>query len=244
MTTMTTQIKTADTITTEDPSPGSDKTPGEIQGLIVSTPHHGGSQDCSIRAEEDYPESEMDDMDWDDLEQLPLKGTIIRIKQREKTPSPPQDTSPHSGQDTRQRNFEGQRDTSTNRKLGASPNQTDVIHNAATNTTDRTMQPSEIPWTNKDPHLTTTPHHSRKEECRNTEDDHSDWEVDNLDWNVLEHPPHRGTITDNILQELTPQFEEVPSPPLNNPQLIKKKTTEKEKQAPNHGGIPHERPNS
>jgi len=144
----------------------------------------------------------------------------------------------------RQRNFEGQQDTSTNHKLGVFPNPTEVIHNVATNATERPMQPSETPWINKDPHSTTTSHHSREEERRNTEDDYSDWEVDNLDWNVLEHPPHKGTITDNILQELTPQFEEAPSPPLNNPQLIKKETTEKEKQAPNHGGITHERLNS
>jgi len=39
----------------------------------------------------------MDDMDWNDLEQLPLKGTITRIIQLEKMPSPPQNTSPHSG---------------------------------------------------------------------------------------------------------------------------------------------------
>jgi len=107
------------------------------------------------------------------------------------------------------------------------------------------MQPSEKnPWINKDPHTTTTPHHSRKEERRNTEDDHSAWEVDNLDWNDLEHPPHRGAITDNILYEPTPQFEEAPSPPRNNSQLIKKKRTEKGKQAPNQKGIPHARLNS
>jgi len=61
-------------------------------------------------------------------------------------------------------------------------NPTEVIHNVATNTTDRTMQPSETPWINRDPHFTTAPHYSHEE--------------DNLDWEVLEHPPHRGTITD------------------------------------------------
>jgi len=143
MTVMPTPTETVDTIATEGPAPVSDNTPGEIQGIeIITIPHHGCSQDCSVRAEEDYPESEMDDMDWNDLEQLPLQGIITRIIQLEKTPSPPQNTSPHSGQDTRQRNFEGQQDSSTNHKLGVFPNPTEVTHNVATNTTERPMQPS------------------------------------------------------------------------------------------------------
>ena len=190
-TTTTTQTEIADSSTTEDLAPGLDNTHGEIQGLeITSIPHHRGSQDDSARAVEDYPESEMDNMDWNDLEQIPLKGTIIRIKQGEKTPSLPQKTSLHSGLDTRQRNSEGQQDTSTNHKWEVFPNLTEGIKNIATDTTDRTMQPSETPWINGDPHFITTPHYRHEEERRSTEDDFSDWELDNLDWEVLEHPPH------------------------------------------------------
>jgi len=124
----------------------------------------------------------MDDIDWNDLEQLLFKGTITRIIQLEKMPLLPQNTSPHSGQDTRQNNFEGQQDAGTNHKLVVIHNPTEVTHNVATKTTERPMQASgKIAWINKDPHTTTTPHHSRKEERRNTEDEHSDWEVDNLD---------------------------------------------------------------
>jgi len=58
---MPTPTETVDTITTEGLAQVSDKTLGEIQGLEIATiPHHGCSHDCSVRAEEDYPESEMD----------------------------------------------------------------------------------------------------------------------------------------------------------------------------------------
>jgi len=123
-TTTTTQTEIGDSNTTKDLAPGLGNTPREIQGLeITSTPHHEGSQHDSARAEDHYPESEIDDMDWNELEQFPLKGTVIRIKQGEETPSLPQNTSPHSGQDTWQRNSEGQQDTSTNHKWGEFPTQ-------------------------------------------------------------------------------------------------------------------------
>ena len=195
MTTTTTPTEIADSSTTEDLVPGLGNTPREIQGLeMTSTPHHGESQDDS---EEDYPESAMDDMDWNHLEQFPLEGTIIRTKQGEETPLLPRNTLPHSGQDTLQRNSERQQDTSTNHKWGVFPNPTLLIKNVATNTTDCTMQPLKTPWINRDPHFTTTPQYSHEEEHRFTEDDYSDQELDNLDWEVLEHPPHRGTITDH-----------------------------------------------
>jgi len=105
--------------TTEDPVPTADYTPTEIQGLeIAPTFHYEGSQDCSARDEEDYPESELDDLDWNDLEHSPFKVTITRINTQEKTLSPPQNTSPHSGQDTRQRALEGHQNKSTNHKSG------------------------------------------------------------------------------------------------------------------------------
>ena len=69
------------------------------------------------------------------------------------------------------------------------PNLSEGIKNVATDTTDCTMQPSETPWINRDPHFITTPHYRHEEERRSTEDDFSDWELDNLDWEVLEHPP-------------------------------------------------------
>jgi len=194
---MTTPTETADMTTTEDPAPALGYIPKEVQGLEIDpTSHHRGSKDCSARAEEDYPESEMDDWDWDDLEQSPLKEPITRIKLREKTPSPSQNTSPHSGQDTLQRNSEGQQDKSTNHNPGGLPNPIDGNPRVVTNTTVRTMQPMETPLINKDPLLTTTIHYNHEEEGRNTEDDYLDREVDNLDWDVLEQPLNRGTITE------------------------------------------------
>ena len=193
-TTTTTQTEIGDSNTTKDLAPGLGNTPREIQGLeITSTPHHEGSQHDSARAEDHYPESEIDDMDWNELEQFPLKGTVIRIKQGEETPSLPQNTSPHSGQDTRQRPTRYKHQP----QVGGVSNPTELIKNVATNTTDCTMQPLETPWINRDPRFTTTPHYSHEEERRFTEDDYSDRELDNLDWKVLEHPPHRGTITDH-----------------------------------------------
>ena len=184
-TTITTSTETADVTTTEDPVPIVDYTPREIHGSeIALTSHHEGSQDRSARDVEDYPESEMDDMDWDDLELSPFKETITRNKQRDEKPSPSQNTLPHLGQDTRQRTSEGRQDKSTNHKTGGFLNSINGTHSVATNTTARTMQPSETSWIQKDPLLTTMLHHSYEEEGINIEDDYSDQEVDNLDWDV------------------------------------------------------------
>ena len=75
-------------------------------------------------------------------------------------------------------------------------------HSVATNLIVRTRQTSETPRSNKarsnkDPPLTSQLHHSCEEEERKTEDDYSDWEMDNLDWDVLEHSPNRDTITES-----------------------------------------------
>ena len=44
----------------------------------------------------------------------------------------------------------------------------------------------------------------------NEEDDYPDSEVDNMDWNDLEHSPLRGAITENTLKEPITQLEEAP----------------------------------
>jgi len=68
-TTITTPTETADTTTTNDLGPVLGYTPKATQDSeIAPTSHKGGSHECSARAEEDYPESEVDDWEWDDLE--------------------------------------------------------------------------------------------------------------------------------------------------------------------------------
>ena len=69
-------------------------------------------------------------------------------------------------------------------------------HNVATNLTVRTRQTSETPRSNKDLPLTSQLHHIHEGEERKIEDDYLDREMDNLDWDVLEHPPNRDTITE------------------------------------------------
>ena len=60
----------------------------------------------------------------------------------------------------------------------------------------RTRQTSETPRSNKDPPLTPQLHHIHEGEERKAEDDHSDRELDNLDWDVLGHTPNRDTVTE------------------------------------------------
>jgi len=140
-TTITTPTETANTTTTNGPGPVFGYTPRATQDSeIAPTFHQGGSHECSARAKEDHPESEMNDYEWDDLEH----GT----------------------------------------------------HNVATNLTVRTRQTSETPRSNKDPLLTSQLHHIHEGEERKREDDYSDREMDNLDWDVLGHPPNRDTITE------------------------------------------------
>jgi len=50
---------------------------GEQGPTIVTIPHHSHNQERSERAEEDYPEWEMDNMDWNELEKLLLKEFIF-----------------------------------------------------------------------------------------------------------------------------------------------------------------------
>jgi len=162
------QTETVVTIITERLSQVSDKTFRENWDLQITTiPHHSRSQERSERVEEDYPEWEMDNMDWNELEQFPVKGAITRIIQLEETSSPLQNTPPHPRQVTRQSTFEDQLHASTNHKLGKTPNPTEATHSEPTNTTGSPMKLSgKTSWVNKDPQITTTPHHSCKEERR------------------------------------------------------------------------------
>jgi len=62
----------------------------------------------------------------------------------------------------------------------------------------------------------------------NEEDDYPDSEVDNMDWNDLEHSPLRGAITENTLKDQKIQLEEVPLPLWNPSQHIQKETKKEE----------------
>jgi len=47
---------------------------------------HDPSQDHSASNKQDYPDSEMDDWDWDTMRASPLKGTATAIKQLTELP--------------------------------------------------------------------------------------------------------------------------------------------------------------
>jgi len=67
-----TPAETTDMTTIENPAPTVDYTPRKIQDIeIAPISCHESSQDCSARDMQDYPESEMDDWDWDELEASP-----------------------------------------------------------------------------------------------------------------------------------------------------------------------------
>ena len=121
--TINTPAETADMITIKDPVPTVDYTPKKMQDLeIAPISCHKSSQDRSARDMQYYPESQMDDWDWNELEASPFKETTTTTKRSEKMPPPTEEV-----------------------------------------------------------------------EGGNTEDDYFDHEVDNLDWDVLEHPPDRDT---------------------------------------------------
>jgi len=64
-----------------------DHTPRERQDL--ETPGHEPNQDHSASNKQDYPESEMDDWDWDEMEASPFKGTTTSIKRPTSTDRKP-----------------------------------------------------------------------------------------------------------------------------------------------------------
>jgi len=85
--TITTPAETAEINTTEDLVPTVDYTPRGMQDLAIAPIfRHESSQDRSARDAQDYPESEMADWDWDELEESPYKETTTITNQQEKTP--------------------------------------------------------------------------------------------------------------------------------------------------------------
>jgi hypothetical protein len=64
---------TADTTAVEDTASITDHTPRKRQDLVMR--NHETNQDNLARNKQEYPESEIDDWDWDELEASPFKGT-------------------------------------------------------------------------------------------------------------------------------------------------------------------------
>jgi len=89
-TTITNLTETADTTTTNDPGPVLGYTPRATQDSeIAPTSHQGGSHEGSARVKEDYPESETDDWEWDDLEHRThnvATNLTVRTRQSSETP--------------------------------------------------------------------------------------------------------------------------------------------------------------
>jgi len=75
---MTNPMATADMTAIDDMVSIADHTPRERQDLEM--PNHEPNQDYSARNKQEYPESEMDDWDWDELEAPPFKGTTTSIQ--------------------------------------------------------------------------------------------------------------------------------------------------------------------
>jgi len=69
---------TADMIAINDTVSITDYTPRERQDLEM--PDHELNQDHSARNKQEYPESEIDDWDWDELKASPFKGTTTPIQ--------------------------------------------------------------------------------------------------------------------------------------------------------------------
>jgi len=82
-------VETADMTNIEDPVPTVDYTSRKMQDLeIAPISCHESNQDRSARDKQDYPDSEMDDWDWDEMEASPFKETTTAIKRPVKTPPP------------------------------------------------------------------------------------------------------------------------------------------------------------
>jgi len=79
--TTNTPVETVDMTAIEDPVPTVDYTPRKRQDLeIAPISGHEPSQDHSASNKQDYPDSEMDDWDWDEMEASPFKETTTAIK--------------------------------------------------------------------------------------------------------------------------------------------------------------------
>jgi len=81
---MTNPPATADITAVEDTVSIADHTLRKMQDL--ETPNHEPNQDYFARNKQEYPESEMDDWDWDELEASPFKGTTTSIQPPIKLP--------------------------------------------------------------------------------------------------------------------------------------------------------------
>jgi len=66
---------TSDTTAVEDTVSTTDHSPRKRQDLEMR--NHGPNKDNFARNKQEYPESEMDDWDWDELEASPFKGTTM-----------------------------------------------------------------------------------------------------------------------------------------------------------------------
>jgi len=82
--------------TTEPPVQVSDTIPWENMDTQIATiPHHGCSQERTENNENDYPDSEGDNINWNDLKNSPLRGAITETELKEQTtqleesPAPP-----------------------------------------------------------------------------------------------------------------------------------------------------------
>jgi len=75
---------TADTTAVEDTVSTTDHTPRQRQDLEMR--NHEPNQDNFARNKQEYPESEIDDWDWDELEASPFKGTTTSTQPPTKLP--------------------------------------------------------------------------------------------------------------------------------------------------------------
>jgi len=72
------------TSTTESLVQASDTIPWDITNIQITTiPHHGRSQELMENDENDYPYSEVDNIDWNDLENSLFRGVKTETKPKE-----------------------------------------------------------------------------------------------------------------------------------------------------------------
>jgi len=81
---MSDSLATADTTAVEDTAPTTGHLPGNRQDLEML--NHEPNQDNFAGNKEEYPESEIDDWDWDKLEASPFKGTTTSTQSPTKLP--------------------------------------------------------------------------------------------------------------------------------------------------------------
>jgi len=77
-------LATADTVAVEDTTSTTDHLPRKR--LDLEELKHEPNQDNSAGIKQEYPESEIDDWDWDEMEAPPSKGTTTSIKSPTKLP--------------------------------------------------------------------------------------------------------------------------------------------------------------